>query len=168
MLRIRIEGLDELVAELQAVEDTLSNIGVTSAIPDAVFPALADEIEQNFDSRGLRHADGIQDGAPFPWGAYKQDWMSINPRIGMKYQGETYYLIESEDLIGSLTILNHPLQRLDQAPQQVILESIVPYAGEVQADYGAYLAAGATMKEAVEDDLQDWLVDNLPGEWVRE
>lgn len=167
-MRIRVEGLDELIDVLQAVEDTLNNIGVTSAIPDAVFPAISDEIAQNFDSRGRRHADGIQDGAPFPWGTYAQDWMSGNPKIGMKYQGETYYLIETEDLIGSLTILNHPLQRISQSPQQVILESVVLYAGEVQVQYGAYLAAGATMKEAVEEDLQSWLADNLPGEWVRE
>jgi hypothetical protein len=166
-MRVSVSGIDELREVLEAVEDTIRNIGVTSAFVDAIFPAISAEIVANFQEKGRRHADGIQDGGRMPWGTYSRTWMSGNAKIGLKQEGEVYWLIESEDMINSLTELNAFAQRIDQSPRQITIESRIVYAGQVQQEYGAYLAAGQLMLEAVEDELEKWLMEALPGEWVR-
>jgi hypothetical protein len=167
-MKIKLTGVEEVLSALKSIEDTLRNIGVSPAFVEAIFPAVAEEVELNFASRGARHADAVEPGARYPWGNYKTTWESTNPNIGLKSQGETYWLIETEDLIKSLTQLNDPNQRISQGGNQVIIESTVPYAGHVQEEFGAYLSAGAEMKRHVESELEEWLLKNLPGDWRRE
>lgn len=167
-MRVTLKGADSLSAALKAARGAIETIGLGDAAFE-VTDAVAESTAHNFAARGALNASG---GGRVPWGTYRaqhagSEWQARNGQLVRvanpepKEIGQTYTLIDTGRMIGSIIDPASDDRVVEYFPHAIRITSIVEYAGEVQAQYGQWLAVGDDMSRRIDARLEAWLNDVL-------
>lgn len=148
-MRIRVEGLDELIDGLTRDINLLRRCASHRALKDALREPVSAEHQRVFETKGRVLGED--------WGTYSRDY---DPP---KLEGVRYFLRETGAMSGALIWYSHRVMSTQGAA--VVFTVRVDYAEHVYENYGRFLSDREAFADDVSRVTEEWFVQESRLPW---